>query len=274
MTIDYLAHLQTESARFLATLGDADPSARVPSCPDWDADDLLWHLAQVQWFWGSIVADRLQSPEAVAEQPRADSHAGLLEQFEQNAVRLHTALSEADPAAQVWMWAEDKTVGYIRRRQAHEALIHRLDAELAAGSVSPLDPELASDGVLEVLDVMFGGCPPWGSFTPSGEHVRVLAEDTGTVVPVVLGRFTGTDPRDGTTYDDDEFSVRVADPEASPLVTVSGSAEALDAWLWHRRDDSAVTITLSAPDATPTTGAADPQEVRDRFLKTLSQPLN
>ena len=48
------------------------------------------------------------------------------------------------------MWADDKTVGYIRRRQAHEALIHRLDAELTAGAVTPLDPDLAADGVLRV----------------------------------------------------------------------------------------------------------------------------
>ncbi|WP_238993563.1 hypothetical protein [Nocardioides caldifontis] len=65
------------------------------------------------------------------------------------------------------MWAEDRTVGYIRRRQAHEALIHRLDAELTAGTVTALDPTLASDGVDEALDVMFGGCPPWGSFEPA-----------------------------------------------------------------------------------------------------------
>src|SRR6059058_6149952 len=207
MALDYLASLHAESTRFVDALRAADPSARVPSCPDWDADELLWHLNGVQWFWGSIVADRLQSPDGVEEQPRPDSHSGLVELFEQNAARLHEALSAADPAEQVWMWADDKTVGYIRRRQAHEALIHRLDAELVSRDVTPLDPELASDGVEEVLDVMFGGCPPWGTFTPSGKHAHVVAIDTGLVVPVALGRFTGTDP-DGTVYDEDDISVR------------------------------------------------------------------
>ena len=31
----------------------------MPSCPDWNADDLLWHLAEVQWFWATIVRERV-----------------------------------------------------------------------------------------------------------------------------------------------------------------------------------------------------------------------
>src|SRR4051812_725180 len=106
MTLDYLTALRTESARFVDALRDADPSARVPSCPEWDADDLLWHLAGVQWFWGSIVVDRLQSPEGVVEQERPSDHAALVAVFEQNAARLHDALAEADPAEPVYMWAD------------------------------------------------------------------------------------------------------------------------------------------------------------------------
>ncbi len=49
------------------------------------------------------------------------------------------------------MWADDKTAGYIARRQAHEALVHRLDAELTVGDRTPLDPRLAADGVDEAL---------------------------------------------------------------------------------------------------------------------------
>src|SRR5690348_13407179 len=127
MALDYLTALRRETARFADVLRDADPSAPVPTCPDWNADDLLWHLAGVQWFWGSIVVDRLQTPDGVVEQERPTDHADLVAALEENAVRLYDALAAADPAEPVYMWAEDKTVGYIRRRQAHEALIHRLD---------------------------------------------------------------------------------------------------------------------------------------------------
>lgn len=162
--------------------------------------------------------------------------------FEEQSARLLLALTGADPAEPVYMWAPDKTVGYIRRRQAHEALIHRLDAELTVGEVTPLDPQLAADGVQEVLSVMYGGCPPWGTFTPDSTVVHVVAEDTDLVVPVALGRFTGTDPDDGTAYDEDDLSVSAADSDATPVVTVRGRAEDLDAWLWHRRDDTAITV--------------------------------
>jgi hypothetical protein len=53
--LDFLDHLELESARFAEAIGGARPEAPVPSCPGWNADDLLWHLAEVQWFWGTIV---------------------------------------------------------------------------------------------------------------------------------------------------------------------------------------------------------------------------
>ena len=46
-------------------------------------------------------------------------------------------------------WSTEQTVGFPFRRQAAEALIHRLDAEQTADRVTLLDPELAADGVDE-----------------------------------------------------------------------------------------------------------------------------
>jgi uncharacterized protein (TIGR03083 family) len=261
MALDYLSHLRTESDRFLTVLRGADPTARVPSCPDWDAADLLWHLAEVQWFWGSIVEERRQSPDGLEPPARPPTYDELLALFESQSHRLHEVLSAAPVDEAVWMWSDDKTAGYIRRRQAHEALIHRLDAELATGDVSPLPSDLASDGVHEVLDMMYGGCPPWGSFTAEDTHLAVRVTDTGLTVPLVLGRFTGTDPDDGKTYDDEEFSVRFADPSAEPVAVISGTAEELDAWLWHRRDDSSITVEGD-------------RAAYDQVVKVLSQPLN
>ena len=264
MTLDhhgFLRHLRVESDRFLDVLRDCDPDLRVPTCPDWDADDLLWHLGKVQWFWGRVVRDRLQSVDDLDEPERPESHEGLVAFLADRSRELHDALGRADPAECVYMWAPDKTVGYIARRQAHEALIHRLDAELTAGDVTPLDPDLASDGVDEALRVMFGGCPAWGTFTPADAHIHVVATDTGRVVPVVLGRFTGTDPGSGTSYDEEDLSVRAADLGATPQAIVRGPAADLDAWLWHRRDASTLTVEGDA-------------ETFARLEKVLAQPLS
>jgi uncharacterized protein (TIGR03083 family) len=260
MTLDYLGHLGTESARFLAVLRGTDLSDRVPTCPEWDGADLLWHLGEVQWFWGSIVGEHRSSVDDLEAPPRPDSDHGLVQFFEEQSARLHHALTEADPAEPVYTWSDDKSVGFIRRRQAHEALIHRLDAELTVGDVTALDTELASDGVLEVLDVMYGGEVPWGTFTPAGVQAEVRTTDTGLTVPVALGRFTGTDPDDGTTYDDEELSVRRADKGQEPSAVVSGRAADLDAWLWHRRDESGISFEGDAA-------------VLDTLRRMLDQPI-
>jgi len=63
--LDYLAHLARDSARFVEVLTHTRSGARVLTCPDWDADDLLWHLARVQWFWGTIAGRGLTTLEDV-----------------------------------------------------------------------------------------------------------------------------------------------------------------------------------------------------------------
>jgi uncharacterized protein (TIGR03083 family) len=234
--LDYLGHLARESARFAAAIQLSAPAARVPSCPDWDADDLLWHLAGVQFFWATIVRDGLPGDEAEKRKPeRPADRAGLLEFYRRASGDLGAALASASPDAYAWTWADDKTIGFIRRRQAHEALIHRVDAELAAGSRTPLDAQLAADGVDEALRVMYGGGPDWGTFTPdSGQMVRLRATDTGDSWLVTAGRFTGTDPDDGTQVDEPDLQAADQDTGATAAAGITGSAADLDCWLWHR----------------------------------------
>ena len=149
-------------------------------------------------------------------------------------------LEAADPAEEAWNWSDDHTVGFILRRQAHEALIHRVDAELAAGLPSEVDPALATDGVHEVLAVMYGGMPPWGTWEPGEGLLRVDATDTGEEIWLRFGTFSGTSPASGTTYTDEE-DFHVVDPPAGddePDVVIDGPAAALDLWLWSRGDDT------------------------------------
>jgi uncharacterized protein (TIGR03083 family) len=237
--LDYLDHLARESARFAEALRDAPPDVAVPTCPDWTADDLLWHLAEVQWFWGTIVrenvtetedADKLDAPS------RPDDHAGLLAFYEQASGDLGATLAATPPDTTAWTWADEQTAGFIRRRQAHEALIHRIDAEVTAGTRTDMDTALSRDGVDEVLRVMYGGAPPWGQFTPDpASTIRVRATDTGDSWLLTLGRFTGTDPDDGTVLDDEpDLRVAEADPGSPAAAELTGTAADLNCWLWHR----------------------------------------
>ncbi len=258
----YLSHLRSESARFREVLAGCDPEARVPSCPDWSAADLLWHLATVQRWWAEVVGARPERPQEV-EPPRPASYDELLATFDGWSRDLVDALEGADPADEAWNWSDDHTVGFILRRQAHEALVHRIDAELAAGASSDVDPILATDGVHEVLAVMYGGCPPWGSWEPGEGIVRLDTTDTGEQFWLRFGTFTGTDPDSGTTYADEEDFHVVTPPEGDdePDVVVDGPAAALDLWLWKRGDDREISVVGD-------------QAVYARFRAVVDSPIN
>jgi uncharacterized protein (TIGR03083 family) len=260
----YLDHLRRESALFRAAVVASDPVARVPGCPDWNATDLLWHLAEVQWHWSEAVTNRPAKPDEADCPPRPDAFEGVLAFFDDSHGALASALEQADPADEAWNWSSDQTVGFILRRQAHEALIHRVDAEQTAGTSSVVDPALAADGVLEVLGVMLGGMPPWGHWEPLPHLVRIDCTDTGDQFWTQLGIFSGTDPDSGTSYaDEDDLHVvpAPADPDVEPDVVVDGPAAALDLWLWDRGGDDEISV---AGDA----------EVYERFRAIAGTPIN
>jgi hypothetical protein len=132
------------------------------------------------------------------------------------------------------------------RRQAHEALIHRVDAQLVAGlEVARPDVALAADGIDELVNVFLGGLPAWASFEPDGEQrIALQTTDTGDRWTLEFGRFSGTSPNSGRSYDE---------PDARPIdavevaATVIGPAWAIDLWMWGR----------AGVDALECTGASD-----------------
>ncbi|MBS45782.1 MAG: hypothetical protein CMH83_21940 [Nocardioides sp.] len=239
----YLQRIRAESARFRAVLGEAPSGARVPACPDWDTDDLLWHLAEVQWFWSRIVGHRPAGPDGLEHPLRPGDRAGLLAAYDAWSGDLVAALDGVAPDEQAWSWAPEQTVGFTLRRQAHEALVHGLDAEQTVGAVTPLDPALAADGVAEALDVMFGGdAPEWGRIEPGPYVVRVDLVDVDVSLWAAPCTFLGTDPESGHCYDGPHV-LHVADPGREPDAVVSGTAGNLDAWLWKRSGADGVDVT-------------------------------
>jgi len=211
----------------------ADHDAVVPTCPGWSAADLLWHLAEVQYFWGSIVDRKLTTPDAHAPPERPDDMAGLFEFFDEAAALLARSLAATADDVTVWTWAADaQHVGFVKRRQAHEALIHRIDAELISAGLTPVDAQLATDGVDEALTVMYGGVPDWAEITHLGSVGRIATDDTARSWLVQLGEWRGTSPTSGTEYDH-ESMLRVVDTGETTWAIIGAAAD-LDAWFWNR----------------------------------------
>jgi uncharacterized protein (TIGR03083 family) len=263
--LDYLDHLSRESARFREALQHVDPTTRVPTCPDWDADDLLWHLGDVQWFWSQVVGGPLTDEaevEALTHPERPTDRSALDQSFVASSRGLQRALAATAPDTRAWTWSTEQTAGFIRRRQAHEALIHRLDAELTAGNRTDLDPALAADGVDEVLRVVYGGHPGWGRFSPEeGATIRLRTPDTGDSWLVNLGRFVGHDPRSDEDVDEPDIGIARSDAGEPAAATLSATAADLDCWLWHRPPVGEVTRE----------GRAD---VLGRFEQIVSADIN
>jgi uncharacterized protein (TIGR03083 family) len=232
--IDYLSHMRAEFRRFAEVLAAAEPTRRVPTCPEWDAADLLWHLSGVTVFWATIVRDRLDHPGPAEIKPdRPSDYDDLQRLFADSSAALIDALESTAEDVSVWTWFDaDRSVGFVLRRQAHEALIHRLDAELTTDSVTPFDADLATDGVLEVLEVMFSEIPDWASHEFDGGIGRVATTDTGAQWLVRTGNLSGTDPDTGKSYTDHPTLTVATDGE--PTFELTATARDLDAWLWNR----------------------------------------
>jgi uncharacterized protein (TIGR03083 family) len=241
--LDYVSALRRECARFGDVLHRHDLDAPVPSCPGWTLADLGWHLTEVQQFWSETAGRLLLDPSEAQTITRPDQDAELPELFDVHSAALLAAVGDHRADDKCWSWDEaGGTIAWVRRRQAHEALIHRIDAELAAGVAhDPIDPNLAADGVDEILRVMMSGVPPWGAFTPDGRTVALVATDTGSRWAGRLGRFTGTSPNTGTIYDDEALDL-ADDALGAVTTTIAATAADLDRWLWGRGDAATLAV--------------------------------
>lgn len=242
MALDLDALLVAETSAFLIAISQTAPDDPVPTCPDWTADDLLWHLAEVQHFWSAIVGERMTDASQYSQPVRPIDRPGLLVFFAEAHSGLVAALSSASDDEAAWSWfAEDQTVGFCRRRQVHEALIHRVDAELTAGLNSTINSELAADGVLEMLQVMLGGAPPWGEVNETGPIGEIDCDDVDGRWLVQVQSFSGTSPASGTAYIHEPVVALIVKGE--PTFTISGSAADLDRWFWNRPPDGSIVRT-------------------------------
>lgn len=217
----------------------------VPTCGDWTTADLAWHVCEVHDFWRWVIEQRPAGPDDYPD-PARPAASALTRHLRAGADRLAAALDAADPTDPAWSWSDEQTVGFTIRRQSHEAVIHHVDGLLAAGRPVPtIDPELAADGVDEMLDVFIGGVPSWATFHPAEAVIRLDATDTGDSWTLRLGRMTGTSPDSGRTYD--LGATATSDDPADTVI--SAPADALDLWLWGRTDDSLIDVAGDAGDA-------------------------
>src|SRR3982750_3413558 len=150
-TFDRIAAITEHSAGF-AEATRPNLAAKVEHCPGWSVADLVWHLSEVHWFWGTIVEERLAAPPEDSRRPPRPADEDLVDGFVSGAARLLQVLRQADQSASCWTWApQQQDVAFITRHQVQEAAVHHWDAAHAAGMELVLDPVVAADCVEEFL---------------------------------------------------------------------------------------------------------------------------
>ncbi|MDT5076052.1 MAG: hypothetical protein QOJ80_689 [Mycobacterium sp.] len=250
--MDRLAIIGSEAQRFAEALSVVDPARECPTCPDWTASDLLWHLTNVHFFWAGILERRIQSPADLpaverAKPERPAALAELLRLREQATAALLRELADRDDAEPCWSWwPPDQTVGFTRRMQTYEATMHRVDAELTAGTaVTPISAEVSAGAVDHAVDVMWGWMPEGASYRAHAV-LEFVATDTPQTWLVEVGAWTAPDDEGGTG----PRAVRATAGE--PTATVRASAEDLALWAWTRGGSvqtSGQPASLAAMDA-------------------------
>jgi uncharacterized protein (TIGR03083 family) len=149
--------------RDLLTVAQSDWSLPVPSCPGWDASDVVGHTGAILGWIARIVSSGQAVPRSEREAPPADRDV-LAAWFSAHLERTVHILVTTPPESAAWTFSSrgDRRVGWWRRRIAVELAIHRWDVQAAASadgpaSVPPLDGEVAAAGVAEYLTEFLPG---------------------------------------------------------------------------------------------------------------------
>lgn len=221
-------------------------AAQVPTCPDWTVADLTRHVAEVYLHKVEMMRQGKHPegwPPASFQQAEP---VGLLARGYRELVA-EFAARNPDDATKTW-YDPDQTVRFWIRRMAQETVIHRIDAELGAGTpVAPIPEDLALDGIDEFFNIFvaysFSQWPEDFTETlknsPGRTYVINAAETSWTIT---------TSPTELTVAGGLGTAFTIAD---TPDVIVSGSSSNILRWAWNRENPGTPTpLTIKgAPEA-------------------------
>ncbi|MGH3445010.1 MAG: maleylpyruvate isomerase family mycothiol-dependent enzyme [Nocardioidaceae bacterium] len=242
-TTERIDAIKTHSAGLASAARGADFTARVEHCPEWTVADLVDHLTEVHWFWGSIVDGLLPEPPDESSRPPRAPDDQLVDAFANGAEHLCAVLDNADQSAHCWTWAGWKQdVDFVTRHQVQEAAVHHWDAAHAAGSRWSIDPAVAVDSLDEFLHFSVASDDdPDDPVKPPLEGTLALHVTDAGPDPATPASWTLTDgARPGT--------VRVTAGASRNVPTLAAPAGDLLLWLYDRvpLDTSAVPADLLA----------------------------
>ena len=247
----YAVEIEASTAGLAEILAGHDQSLPIPTCPEWTLRQLVTHVGRAHRWAAEITRTRSAKPIPFREVPDGklpDDRAEQCAWLRAGAARIVDAVREAGSAL-VWSFTGPTPAVFWLRRMAHETLVHRADAQLAAcAEPEPvIDAEIAADAIDEWLTLLTGGV--LGSagertkLLPAGAGLHIHAADDGLggrgewMVRHSTGGLT-VEPGHG------KGDAALTGPAASlllvlmrrrpvpdPAVTVYGDSAVVDGWL-------------------------------------------
>ena len=167
----------TEAARAV------DHDTLVPSCPEWSVHDLAAHLGGVHRWCTVTVGNpgtKLRRRGATTP-PMPDDEGEVSLWLIEGAAGLTQAIRDAGEDTEVGGFGTMVPVSFWARRQCHETLVHRADAEVAARRpvLADVDPMIAADAVDEHLAMVVMGAARRPGLRADGATLHLHATDEG-----------------------------------------------------------------------------------------------
>ena len=225
----WIEGLRREGLRMADVTEQLSPDESVPSCPEWTVRDLLRHTGWVHRWASLMISKGLTEPPSDPKQIVPDGWPAdqrLARWFREGHERLVEVLETAPVDLRCWtiMNTPDPR-DFWARRQAHETAIHRVDAELAAGSLTGFAPAFAADGIDELI-VWFINRPGRAPAAPKDMTLAIRATDVGRAWTATFGPESAYGRR----------GMHQAD------CTVSGDASDLYTGLWSRTQEGKLQV--------------------------------
>ncbi len=262
---EFFAEILASAAQLADIVSTFDPELPVPTCPDWSLRQLAAHVGRVHRWAAEIVSTRAAERVPFDSVPDGKYPAEPAERaawLKAGAARVVNAITAAGDEP-VWAFGRQAPASFWARRQSHETMVHRADAELAVGRAVVLDAGLAADGIDEWLAMATGPrrrgdgsaalpagaalhLQATGAGQPAGDTDDWVISSTPDGLSVQRGCADrrGSDGRGGS----DRRGGSVDRGAAEPGVTVSGPADRLLLVLVRRlpADDPAITVSGDA----------------------------
>jgi uncharacterized protein (TIGR03083 family) len=247
----YAAEIEVSTAGLAEIVAEYDQGLPIPTCPDWTLRQLVTHVGRAHRWAAEITRTRSEAFIPFREVPDGklpDDRAGQRAWLQAGAARIVDAVREAGSDL-VWSFTGPAPAGFWIRRMAHETLVHRADAQLAAGAEPEpgIDAEVAADAIDEWLMLVTGGIAG-----TAGERAKALPAGAGLHIHATDGGIGGRGEwmirhdAGGLTVEPGhgKGDAALTGPAASlllvlmrrrpvsdPAVTVYGDSAVIDGWL-------------------------------------------